>query len=244
MCSSPPSPLLTPSPAHIPTHNTIMPIAPEDFKGLVASKLIRYGGDWADVHIKSAKGSTLFVRRTKAFEKPRTWTYSTAGCQRQKDPRLHLRADECRSRPVILPCHTHTHCVMVLTTRPSSHPEITAVIQEQVEKLMHLNLAMVPDEALECAEAITSMLPAGLDKCMLLSTGSETNEFAMKLAKVYTGKFEVVSLSLGYRQYHAVAYWIFAQLLTPASTTRRNDTRVCLCHILNRSTGRRATSTR
>lgn len=59
---------------------------------------------------------------------------------------------------------------------------------------------MVSDEVLECANAITLMLPPGLDKCMLLSTGSETNEAAMKMAKVYTGKFEVVSLSAGYRK--------------------------------------------
>ena len=62
---------------------------------------------------------------------------------------------------------------------------------------------MVSDEVLHCANAITSMLPPGLDKCMLLSTGSETNEAAMKMAKVYTGKFEVVSLSAGYRK------WLF-----------------------------------
>lgn len=82
----------------------------------------------------------------------------------------------------------------------SSNDEITAVIHEQIEKLMHLHLAMVSDEVLECASAITSMLPPGLDKCMLLSTGSETNEAAMKMAKVCTGKFEVVSLSAGYRK--------------------------------------------
>lgn len=38
-----------------------MTIAPGDFKPLVDSKLIRFGGHWADAHIKSAKGSTLFV---------------------------------------------------------------------------------------------------------------------------------------------------------------------------------------
>ena len=35
---------------------------------------------------------------------------------------------------------------------------------------------------------------------MFLSTGSETNEAALKIAKMYTGGHEVVSLSASYRK--------------------------------------------
>lgn len=38
-------------------------------------------------------------------------------------------------------------------------------------------------------------MPAGLDKAMILSTGAESNEAALRLAKLYTGKHEVVALA-------------------------------------------------
>ena len=76
-----------------------MTIAPEDFKPLVDSKLIRFGGHWADAHIKSAKGSVLFVSYTE-FPPRVTTSHIVTGCKRQKDPRLYLGADERRARPV------------------------------------------------------------------------------------------------------------------------------------------------
>lgn len=39
------------------------------------------------------------------------------------------------------------------------------------------------------------MLPSrGLEKMMFLSTGGESNEAAIKMAKLYTGKYEIVAL--------------------------------------------------
>ena len=50
------------------------------------------------------------------------------------------------------------------------------------------------------ATALTDLLPPSLNRCMFLNTGSETNELALKLAKTYTGKHEIVSLSASYRK--------------------------------------------
>ena len=44
------------------------------------------------------------------------------------------------------------------------------------------------------AKRLTSALPSGLDKAFFLSTGGESNEAAIKMAKVFTGKFEIVGL--------------------------------------------------
>lgn len=70
-----------------------------------------------------------------------------------------------------------------------------------MEKLVHLNITMNCDAALSAATRLTSMLPPGLDKVMFLSTGSETNEAAIKYSKIYTGGFEVVALSTGFRKF-------------------------------------------
>ncbi|CAI4057990.1 hypothetical protein SUVZ_02G6350 [Saccharomyces uvarum] len=78
------------------------------------------------------------------------------------------------------------------------HPEVCETISEHAYHLDHLFSAMLSPPVLELAEKLTNLLPKGLDKAMFLSTGSEANEAAIKLAKVYTGKFEVVGLSLSW----------------------------------------------
>ena len=42
------------------------------------------------------------------------------------------------------------------------------------------------------------MLSAPLDKVIVLNTGSESNEVAMRLAKLATGRFEIVGLGQGF----------------------------------------------
>lgn len=67
--------------------------------------------------------------------------------------------------------------------------------------LDHTFSAMITDPVVDLAAALTKLTPPGLDRCIFLSTGSETNECALKMAKMYTGGHEVVSLSASYRTY-------------------------------------------
>lgn len=83
---------------------------------------------------------------------------------------------------------------------PSGHPEISDVVDYNMRNLDHLFSAMVTPPVVNLAEALTALLPPSLDRCMFLSTGSETNEAALKIAKMYTGGHEVVSLSASYRK--------------------------------------------
>jgi 4-aminobutyrate aminotransferase-like enzyme len=61
--------------------------------------------------------------------------------------------------------------------------------------LDHLASCMLSPPVIDLAARLTSVLPAGLDKVVFYSTGSESNEAAIRLAKTYTGKFEVVALA-------------------------------------------------
>ncbi|KAH7311685.1 pyridoxal phosphate-dependent transferase [Stachybotrys elegans] len=74
------------------------------------------------------------------------------------------------------------------------HPEIVKVIVDHAMYLDHLFSGMVSPPVLSLGERLCNALPAGLDKAFFLSTGGESNEAAIKMAKVYTGKFEVVGL--------------------------------------------------
>jgi len=74
------------------------------------------------------------------------------------------------------------------------HPEIVKTITEHAQHLDHLFSGMLSPPVIQLAEKLTSLLPKGLDKAMFLNTGAESNEAAIKLAKLYTGKWEIVGL--------------------------------------------------
>ncbi|EXJ93716.1 2,2-dialkylglycine decarboxylase (pyruvate) [Capronia coronata CBS 617.96] len=74
------------------------------------------------------------------------------------------------------------------------HPEIVSTITNHAAQLDHLFSGMLSPPVISLAQRLTSVLPAGLDKAFFLSTGGESNEAAIKMAKVYTGKFEIVGL--------------------------------------------------
>jgi 2,2-dialkylglycine decarboxylase (pyruvate) len=78
-----------------------------------------------------------------------------------------------------------------------AHPEILAVIHEASGRLDHLFSAMISEPVVALAEALADAVPA-LPKVMLLSTGGESNEAAIKLAKTITRKWEIVSFTRGY----------------------------------------------
>ncbi|KAJ6493924.1 aminotransferase class-III [Mycena vitilis] len=84
-----------------------------------------------------------------------------------------------------------------------SHPEIVSIINKQVANLDHLFSGMLSRPVVDLASRLTSLLPPGLDKVQLLSTGGESNECAIRMAKMYTGKFEIVGLS---NSWHGVTF--------------------------------------
>jgi 4-aminobutyrate aminotransferase-like enzyme len=74
------------------------------------------------------------------------------------------------------------------------HPEIVETIHEHAKDLDHLFSGMLSPPVINLAKRLTDLTPKGLDKAFFLSTGGESNEAAIKMAKVYTGKFEIVGV--------------------------------------------------
>lgn len=75
------------------------------------------------------------------------------------------------------------------------HPEIVRTISEYAERLDHLFSGMLTRPVVALAEKLSELLPTGLDRVMLLSTGGESNEAAIKMAKLATGGFETVAFA-------------------------------------------------
>ena len=75
-----------------------------------------------------------------------------------------------------------------------SHPEITATLAAAAASLDHLFSSMLSAPVVDLAEALARLVPA-LPRVMLLSTGGEANEAAIKIAKLVTGGWEVVGFA-------------------------------------------------
>lgn len=82
-----------------------------------------------------------------------------------------------------------------------SHPDVVRTVTESVSTLDHLYSGMLSRPVVELARRLTATLPASLGKVLLLTTGAESNEAAIKMAKLATGRFEIVSFD---RSWHGM----------------------------------------
>ena len=76
-----------------------------------------------------------------------------------------------------------------------SHPAIVETVRSSVATLDHLHSAMLSRPVLDLAGALDAVTPAPLQRSLLLSTGGEANEAAIRMAKTVTGGYEIVSFS-------------------------------------------------
>lgn len=76
-----------------------------------------------------------------------------------------------------------------------SHPDVVAAVTRAAAQLDHLHSAMLSEPVLDLAQRLTALAPAALDRAMFLSTGAESNEAALRLAKLVTGRHEVVAFA-------------------------------------------------
>jgi 2,2-dialkylglycine decarboxylase (pyruvate) len=75
-----------------------------------------------------------------------------------------------------------------------SHPNVVAAIKKSCDTALHLFSGMIPRSVVQLAAAIAKIVPRPLKKSLFLNTGSESNDAAIKMAKLYTGGFEVIGL--------------------------------------------------
>ena len=82
-----------------------------------------------------------------------------------------------------------------------SHPEVVATVQRQAATLDHLFSGMLSRPVVDLARRLAETLPDPLEKVLLLTTGAESNEAAIRMAKLVTGRHEIVSFA---RSWHGM----------------------------------------
>ncbi len=80
------------------------------------------------------------------------------------------------------------------------HPEVVKAVKDQVGKYMHLMVygEYIQTPQVEFAKKLTSLLPENLNSVYFVNSGSEAIEGALKLAKRYTGRSEIISFKNAY----------------------------------------------
>lgn len=76
-----------------------------------------------------------------------------------------------------------------------NHPAIVQAVHEAGETAYHLFSGMIPEVVARLARTMAQdWMPQGLTKSIFVNTGSESNEVALRMAKMHTGGFEVLAL--------------------------------------------------
>ena len=85
------------------------------------------------------------------------------------------------------------------------HPRVVQAINDQVDRYLHVMVygEFVQTPQVQLAEALAQTLPDPLDCTYLVNSGSEAIEGALKLAKRYTGRPNLVSC---YQAYHGSSH--------------------------------------
>ena len=76
-----------------------------------------------------------------------------------------------------------------------NHPRIVEAIHAACEGALHLYSGMLSPPVVALSQRLAALLPPHLSRSLFLSTGAEANEAALKLAKLHSGRYEVVGFT-------------------------------------------------
>src|SRR6516162_6446174 len=96
------------------------------------------------------------------------------------------------------------------------NPKITSKIKAQVDRLQHTSTVYPNEHIVALAEKLAEITPGRLRKSFFCSSGTEADETAVMLARMATGRFDVVALRHGYS-----GHSLLAKSLTAHSSYRR-----------------------
>src|SRR2546430_6261097 len=79
-----------------------------------------------------------------------------------------------------------------------SHPHVVAAIQAQADKLLFYSNLVYSETRARAAEKVVSIAPPELTKAFFCNSGTEANENAMRMARMATGRENIITFSGGF----------------------------------------------
>lgn len=91
------------------------------------------------------------------------------------------------------------------------HPDVIEAIINQTKRLQHSTILYLHHAVAEFAEALANKLPGDLKVVFFTNSGTEANELAMMMARLYTGSHDIISLRNAYHGNAAGTMGVTAQ---------------------------------
>jgi 4-aminobutyrate aminotransferase-like enzyme/Ser/Thr protein kinase RdoA (MazF antagonist) len=110
--------------------------------------------------------------------------------------RQHLYDAQARS---------YLDCVNNVAVVGHSHPRVTAAALRQL-RLLNTNSRFLYESMTAFAERLAALLPDPLGRVFLVSTGSEANDLALRLARAATGRRDVLCIRDAYHGWTSATY--------------------------------------
>jgi 4-aminobutyrate aminotransferase-like enzyme len=96
-------------------------------------------------------------------------------------------------------------CVNNVASVGHSHPRVTAAATRQL-RLLNTNSRFLYESMTRFAERLAALLPDPLERVFLVSTGSEANDLALRLARAATGRDDLLCIRDAYHGWTTATY--------------------------------------
>ena len=135
----------------------------------------------------------------RAYELDRRHVFHSWSAQKQINPMTITRAEgsyvwDGEGRKLL-----DFSSQLVNTNIGHQHPKVVAAIQEQAGKLCTIAPQYVNDARSEAARLVSELTPGNLDTVFFTNGGADAIEHAIRMARLHTGRYKVLS---AYRSYH------------------------------------------
>ena len=115
-----------------------------------------------------------------------------------KDPILIEDAQGSRVRDKTGKTYLDMFAGILSTSLGHCHPDINQRVIEQIGRLGHTSTLYITENQIEAAKKLAHVAPGSLQTSMFLNSGSEAIDAAIRLARLYTGRHEIIALRHGY----------------------------------------------
>ncbi|XP_044473171.1 alanine--glyoxylate aminotransferase 2 homolog 2, mitochondrial-like [Mangifera indica] len=79
-----------------------------------------------------------------------------------------------------------------------SHPDVVHAVINQLKRIQHSTILYLNHVIVDFAEALASKMPGNLKVVFFTNSGTEANELALMMARLYTGSNDIISLRNAY----------------------------------------------
>lgn len=127
------------------------------------------------------------------------YTYATWRYQKNWKPLHIVDAEGCYFTDASGKKYLDFSSQLMCVTLGHKNPAVIQAIEKQAKQLAYIGPGFATEARAELSQLLTEVLPQGLDKFFFTTSGTEANEAALKIARMYTGKTKIIAR---YHSYH------------------------------------------